>query len=1169
MAVRIENMAEPIPGYRLIERLGGGGFGEVWKAEAPGGIHKAIKFVFGDLRGAGDADHRAEQELKALRRVLTVRHPYILSLERFDIVDGQLMIVMELADQNLWDRFKECRAQGLPGVPRDELLRYMEEAAEALDLMNTAYDLQHLDIKPQNLFLVHQHIKVADFGLVKDMEGAQASVTGGVTPVYAAPETFEGYVTRFSDQYSLAIVYQELLTGQRPITGNNVRQLIMQHLAAPPNLSSLPLSDQPFVARALAKKPNERFPTCREFVLQLRAAAGRTGEEERLRSITPPSLLAGTVFTPRGSLYPDEGPFTPDSQQTAILGTRPDSAQGTQSLRPLDPVPVLSAVPGKAPAEVNGEGVLFPALVIGVGQLGLTVLQAIKDCAQQQFRGLSQVPSLRLLLLDTDPDVMRLATRGRPGAALSAPEVLLAPLNRPSYYLKPRDGRPGLNSWLNPRLLYRIPRSQVTTGVRALGRLAFCDHYRLVVRRLQAELKALLDPAVLPTAMRQTGLGMRSNRPRVYIVTSLAGGTGSGMFLDLAYTMRALLRQVGYEQPDVVSLLLLPPVDRNRTRVLALGNAYAALTELGYYGRPETIFEAQYHEREAPVVDSDPPFNRTVLLPLPEETDEIATRELISQAGRYLFRDLTSGLGRACDLGRAGLSAPPWQERGQFYQTFGLFELSWPRRALHQTAARKLCVRLVQRWLSKDSKPIREAVQDWVKDQWSGLALSGDNFLCRLREHIQQHLGRTPESVLGDVLAPLADKLAAAPSAGRKAPPPAEFSADELEAALTAFDRLLGRAGEEGPDILPELVRVLRASAFELAGEWDRKLAELPVTIIEEPGFRLAGAEEAVRNLIASIEQLLQHHESQARDLSLKASETLNKVLALAAMSRAGRRLPLTAPEILELLRTYSKLRYQSLIRQQIATAFVGLRGHLSDTLREINFCRTRLNELLRLFETDPDQQSNDGATAVATGKAVFPNGCKDLSEAVEQFLAGVSAEAMLNLDSQVGAVVKERFRALVHICTTTANILRDVETALLETAETFAAGLMDSHDVASMFLEQHPDPNAAEGEIASFFQEATPELRSNPESRAGELCLLAVPDGPAGDQFRAHAAAALPRTDLTFVPSSDDIVLVRELVNLPLESLEQLGPLGEEAYRQMNSAEHFTPHSRTDVKFR
>src|SRR5271155_827925 len=99
--VRITNMMEAIPGYRLIELIGQGGFGEVWKAEAPGGVLKAIKLVYGSLRSGTGEEVLVNQELTALEFVKGVRHPYLLSMDRFDIIDGQLLIVMELADCNL------------------------------------------------------------------------------------------------------------------------------------------------------------------------------------------------------------------------------------------------------------------------------------------------------------------------------------------------------------------------------------------------------------------------------------------------------------------------------------------------------------------------------------------------------------------------------------------------------------------------------------------------------------------------------------------------------------------------------------------------------------------------------------------------------------------------------------------------------------------------------------------------------------------------------------------------------------------------------------------------------------------------------------------------------------------------------------------------------------
>ncbi len=101
--------AEIIPGYTIRNRIGAGGYGEVWKADAPGGLAKAIKIVYGCLEG-----ERASRELKALTRIKEVRHPFLLSLERIEVVDEQLVIVSELADANLMNRFEQCVAAGAP-----------------------------------------------------------------------------------------------------------------------------------------------------------------------------------------------------------------------------------------------------------------------------------------------------------------------------------------------------------------------------------------------------------------------------------------------------------------------------------------------------------------------------------------------------------------------------------------------------------------------------------------------------------------------------------------------------------------------------------------------------------------------------------------------------------------------------------------------------------------------------------------------------------------------------------------------------------------------------------------------------------------------------------------------------------------------------------------------
>jgi formylglycine-generating enzyme required for sulfatase activity len=180
-----------------------------------------------------------------------------------------LIMAMELADSTLFQRWREARDQGLPGIPALELLEYLREAAKGIDHLNSI-GVQHRDIKPHNLLLAGGGVKVADFGLAKLLQSNAVRHSVAMTPTYAAPESFRGHTTLQSDQYSLAVTYCELRTGQLPYEGNAI-QLMAKHLTQEPNLSELPPAERSAVARALARNPEQRWPSCRAFVEALAA----------------------------------------------------------------------------------------------------------------------------------------------------------------------------------------------------------------------------------------------------------------------------------------------------------------------------------------------------------------------------------------------------------------------------------------------------------------------------------------------------------------------------------------------------------------------------------------------------------------------------------------------------------------------------------------------------------------------------------------------------------------------------------------------------------------------------------------------------------------------------------------------------------------------------------
>jgi hypothetical protein len=174
--------------------------------------------------------------------------------------------------------------------------------------------------------------------------------------------------------------------------------------------------------------------------------------------------------------------------------------------------------------------------------------------------------------------------------------------------------------------------------------------------------------------------------------------------------------------------------------------------------------------------------------------------------------------------------------------------------------------------------------------------------------------------------------------------------------------------------------------------------------------------------------------------------------------------------------------------------------------------------------------------------------------------------------------MLRSNFTALVSVCLSNqANMLRDVSVSMLRTARDYVAEHWPATNVASLFFEQYTQDEAAD-EIASFHDEAAPELPGTRRSRhrmpnsgapMTELHVLAAPEDESGERFRQLVKTSLPEMEILQTTSKDDIVIYRERNNLALTNLDCLGPIGHDAYVQLNTAENFTPHSRCDIDFR
>jgi serine/threonine protein kinase len=628
-----------IPGYTLESRLGVGGYGEVWKAIGPGGLAKAVKILFGKMDGP-----QADAELKSLERMRDLRHPFLLSIERIQVVEGRLVVVTELADGCLEKRFQTLRADGQRGVPREELLGYLRDSADALDFMLEEHGLQHLDIKPENLLLQGKHVKVGDFGLAKDVNVTNMSLVGGFTPLYAPPEIFEGQPTRTSDQYSLAIVYQTMLTGVPPFSGRTAAQLTAQHLRSTPDLSSLQPIDRPVIARALSKNPNARFPNCRQFVDELTKR-----RNSRVRSKVQAAPL--------------------EPQATKRLSAASMAAPDELRLVETEPLP---------PSPPTQTAMYRPTLYVGVGGLGGITLQGIRkrfvdahgDCPATAFP---------MLYLDTDRKAIASRIGDQQTVGLSESELLGIPLRTSTAYRADENLK---LKWLSRRWLFNLPRSGEVEGIRPLGRLALMDHEAAIRNRLQTTIKhALTDESIVATR-QDINLPIQASCLDVVVVGSTAGGTGSGAILDVGGIIRDVLQDLDIGMTNIIGFLVHATSSQREVGDIQEANTISCLKELCHY--------------RTPGLEESNPFDHTYVIQLGDSltSPEFATRG--DQVAEYIYRTSASTERTHVDHWRDMDTSKAVGANG--LRTIGYSAVEGSLYDTVSEAAGSLCYALAQKW---------------------------------------------------------------------------------------------------------------------------------------------------------------------------------------------------------------------------------------------------------------------------------------------------------------------------------------------------------------------------------------------------------------------------------------------------------------------------------------
>ena len=273
---------ERIGRYKIVKELGRGAMGIVYKAFDPKiGRTVAVKTIrFGEVEEPERRAKLRERLFREARSAGVLSHPGIVTI--YDVEEEQDLayITMEFVNGPTM----EMMLGSGKALTADRLLDILRQTAAALDYAHRK-GIVHRDIKPGNIMVSEEgSVRITDFGIAKMTDSENLTRTGNLlgTPNYMSPEQVRGLtVDGATDQFSLAVVAYESLTGERPFPGEHLTTVVYKIVAEEPisperiNPTLGPAIDE-VLRKGLAKDPSERYPSCGEFVQALESACKAT-----------------------------------------------------------------------------------------------------------------------------------------------------------------------------------------------------------------------------------------------------------------------------------------------------------------------------------------------------------------------------------------------------------------------------------------------------------------------------------------------------------------------------------------------------------------------------------------------------------------------------------------------------------------------------------------------------------------------------------------------------------------------------------------------------------------------------------------------------------------------------------------------------------------------------